>query len=168
MTAELFKAFWLFLPLAFLAGIAYAYRERRRLVRRTQEILVFRPIGAIRLLYWWSVALSLALICGPSLYLDRLEPWSISAGSLIAVFALITWPPSLLLDSNCLKSQRWWGASTEIDWCDVNALQYDCHSFRTIVISKDGKRIEHTLIDCDPDRFQLEVITRAGHCLAIV
>jgi hypothetical protein len=85
---------------------------------------------------------------------------------LAILLAVVTWPPSLYVGWNSLKSARWWGGETEITWDNVENITYDYHGFRTIVTAKDGTRIEHTLIDCDPFGFQSEVVSRSDHRLA--
>ncbi len=166
MDPRLYNALCLYVPLAFLAGVTFAYFDRRRALFRRNGVHVFKPLSVIRLFYIWAVSFGVGLMVGPSWYLHSPELWSICSGALVLSIAILTWPPSLYVDWEGLTARRWWGGATQIRWDDVSELRYDYHGFRTIVTSTTGKRIEHTLIDCDPDGFQCEIVTRSDHRLA--
>ena len=97
----------------FIAGeAAFEHASRRG------NVLVFRPVLGLRLMFGVGITLVLFLIAKEGISKNELI-WKILLLG-FAVWWFIAWPGTILVDQNSIRETRWFGLRrVEIPWTDV-------------------------------------------------
>jgi len=130
----------------FIAGeAAFEHASRRG------NVLVFRPVLGLRLMFGVGITLVLFLIAKEGISKNELI-WKILLLG-FAVWWFIAWPGTILVDQNSIRETRWFGLRrVEIPWTDVVFAGGDFENSST-VRSKDDRTIRHTQYHADQAGF---------------
>ena len=149
MTTIYIAAFYL-----FACEVADYFLARRR------DAEVFPPKIGFRLVRWLGIAFCIA---GMVSY-DKSRSWTMLVFCAVLFIFWLHWPRTLLIDSVGISSRSAFGLfRRSIPWFEVNQVRSDWQEERfrfwtfmgysVTVIGRDGRRIEHGLVNTDQGRF---------------
>lgn len=153
--------FWLILGvLSFL--IPWLYKSGANAdADEASGVLAFRASMAMRAALVSSAAFILFLMIGFLVSLGFQETWPGQLlGLLLLITAIIGWPSTITLNNYGVCQSRLFRKPKVIEWHEVEGMEYNSTSSRTIVKGRSGIEIVHSGFHVARDRFRREISAR--------
>jgi len=136
------RIFAVIFAIRFLSGEAIFEHASRR-----GNVLVFRPVLGLRLLFGGGITLILFLLSEQGMKSGELFWDVVALGMVSGLF--IVWPCTILIGPSSIRETRWFGLKrTSIPWNEVSFAGGDVENSVT-VRAKDDRLIRHTQYHVD-------------------